>query len=70
MNIALYLISSIIISTGAFDVLVYTDKDESIPLDWEESDPHLIAKSSEVRLRNFSTAVHKVDGMVAYKTDF
>ena len=55
--------------SGAFDVLVYTDKDEGIPLDWEESDPHFIALSQEVRLKSFSTGVHKVDTMVAYKTD-
>lgn len=53
----------------SFDVLVYTGKNEEIPLDWEESDPHFIAQSSEVRLKNFSTDVHKVDTMVAYKTD-
>ena len=57
------------IHTGAFDVLVYTDKDEEIPIDWEESDPHFIALSQEVRLKSFSTSVHKVDTMVAYKTD-
>ena len=50
-------------------MLVYTGKNEEIPLDWEESDPHFIAQSSEVRLKNFSTDVHKVDTMVAYKTD-
>eukprot|EP00795_Rhopilema_esculentum_P013291 gene13291-4128_t len=53
----------------SFDVLVYTDKDEEIPLDWEESDPHFIALSQEVRLKSLSTGVHKVDTVVAYKTD-
>ena len=50
-------------------MLVYTDKDEEIPLDWEESDPHFIALSQEVRLKSVSTGIHKVDAMVAYKTD-
>lgn len=54
---------------GSFDVLVYTDKDSEVPLEWEESDAHFIALSSEVRLRSLSTGVHKVDAMVAYKTD-
>jgi len=53
----------------AFDVLVYTDKNEEVPLDWEESDPHFIALSKEVRLNSFSTGAHSVDAMVAYKTD-
>eukprot|EP00794_Sanderia_malayensis_P017587 gene17587-19340_t len=54
----------------SFDVLVYTDKDEEVPVQWEESDPHFIAKSTEIRMKNFSTGVHKVDAMIAYKTDF
>ena len=54
---------------GAFDVLVYTDKNEDVPLDWEESDPHFIALSKEVRLHSFSTGAHSVDAIVAYKTD-
>lgn len=35
----------------------------------EESDPKYITDSAEVRLRSFTTTVHKVDTMVAYKQD-
>lgn len=52
---------------GSFDVLVYTDKDLDVPDTWNETGPALIANSQEVRLRSFSTSVHKVDTMVAYK---
>ncbi len=49
-----------------FDLLVYTDTDLSVPAAWEESDPKLIANSAEVKLRSFSTKIHKVDTMVSY----
>ena len=52
-----------------FDLLVYTDADADVPKTWEESDPKYIQNSTEVRLRSFTTRVHKVDTMVAYKAD-
>lgn len=51
-----------------FDLLVYTDADTDVPRKWEESDPKYITDSTEVRLRSFTTKVHKVDAMVAYKS--
>lgn len=50
-----------------FDLLVYTDADAEVPRTWEESDPRYIQKSAEVRLRSFTTKVHKVDAMVSYR---
>ncbi|XP_002735426.1 mitotic spindle assembly checkpoint protein MAD2A-like [Saccoglossus kowalevskii] len=52
-----------------FDLLIYTDRDAETPLEWEESGPQLIPQGREVRLRSFSTTIHKVDAMVAYKGD-
>lgn len=52
---------------GAFDLLVYTDKDLVVPEKWEESGPQIIDQSEEVRLRSFTTSIHKVNSMVAYK---
>ena len=49
--------------------LVYTDDDVQVPKAWEESDPRFIANSDEVRLRSFTTKVHKVDTSVSYKAD-
>ncbi|KAG5261431.1 hypothetical protein AALO_G00304450 [Alosa alosa] len=51
----------------AFDLLVYTDKDLEVPEKWEESGPQTISQSEEVRLRSFTTSIHKVNSMVAYK---
>ncbi|NXJ01980.1 MD2L1 protein, partial [Psophia crepitans] len=53
----------------AFDLLIYTDKDLAVPEKWEESGPQFIANSEEVRLRSFTTTIHKVNSMVAYKKD-
>eukprot|EP00455_Lapot_gusevi_P056775 TRINITY_DN9517_c0_g1_i1.p1 TRINITY_DN9517_c0_g1~~TRINITY_DN9517_c0_g1_i1.p1 ORF type:complete len:204 (-),score=49.59 TRINITY_DN9517_c0_g1_i1:229-840(-) len=52
-----------------FDLLVYAQSQVSVPQEWEESDPKYISKSNEVRLRSFTTKVHKVDTMVAYQVD-
>jgi len=52
-----------------FDLLVYTDAAVAVPQTWEESDPRYIAKSMKVRLRSFSTTIHKVDALVTYKDD-
>jgi len=50
-----------------FDLLVYTDKNLDVPDKWADSDPCYILNSAEVKLRSFTTTVHKVDSMVAYK---
>lgn len=54
---------------GVFDVLVYTDKDLDVPDEWGESGACMITNSVQVKLRSFSTTVHKVDAMVAYKDE-
>ena len=51
----------------SFDLLVYTKKDTAIPSKWEDSDPCYIMNSQEVKLRSFTTSVHKIDSMVAYR---
>lgn len=52
----------------SFDLLVYTDKWADVPEAWDESDPkYIVGDKQEVKLRSFSTKVHKVDGAVAYK---
>ena len=52
---------------GSFDVLVYTEKDTEVPACWGESSPHFVVNSEEVRLRSFTTTIHKVDAMVTFK---
>lgn len=41
-----------------FDLLIYADKDATVPMLWEDSDPCFIANSEQVRLRSFNTTVN------------
>ena len=43
--------------------------DTKVEEGWGESDPCFISNSEEVKLRSFSTAVHKVEAAVSYKAD-
>jgi len=51
----------------SFDLLVYTKADAIVPQKWHDSDPRYIMNSAEVKLRSFTTSVHKIDTMVTYK---
>jgi mitotic spindle assembly checkpoint protein MAD2 len=51
------------------DLLAYTDREGDVPLEWEESDPRLIAGGEDVRLRSFSTAAHAVEALVSYRCE-
>ena len=54
-----------------FDLLVYTASASDVPAAWEESEPRLIATgaAADVKLRSFTTRVHRVDAMVSYRMD-
>merc|ERR1712216_899325 len=43
----------------AFDLLAYADSSVDVPMEWEEGDARLIAKSAQVRLRSFNTNAHQ-----------
>ena len=51
----------------AFDILIYTNKDTVVPVQWQESDPRMVKNAAEVRLRSFDTKIHKVETAVAYR---
>ncbi|KDN44518.1 DNA-binding protein [Tilletiaria anomala UBC 951] len=55
----------------AFQILAYTKSTAPVPDEWVISSPQLIdeKKAEQVRLRSFSTAVHRVEAMVAYRRD-
>ena len=53
----------------SFDLLVYTDKQADVPITWENSDARMIENSQQVKLRGFSTNIHRVATSVAYKMD-
>jgi hypothetical protein len=41
----------------SFDLLIYADKEATVPLLWEDSDPCLIQNAEQVRMRSFNTKV-------------
>ncbi len=51
----------------SFDILIYTDKDLEVPEEWSETGAQFIDNSVEVRLKSFSTLIHKIDTAVSYK---
>lgn len=53
----------------AFEVLLYADQDAKVADEWAETDAKFIANSEEMRLRSFSTKVHKVASQVSYKVE-
>lgn len=55
----------------AFQILAYTDRDVEVPMEWTDSNARLIAEgqAEQVKLRSFSTHVHRVDAMVAYRRE-
>jgi mitotic spindle assembly checkpoint protein MAD2 len=50
-----------------FDILIYTDRDSAVPIDWTETDAQALKNAETVKLRNFNTNIHKVDASVAYR---
>ncbi|KAG2452425.1 hypothetical protein HYH02_002668 [Chlamydomonas schloesseri] len=53
----------------SIDILVYTDNVDEVPAEWEDSDARNIKNAEVVSLRAFSTKVHNVKTMVAYKAE-
>ncbi|KAG5503319.1 hypothetical protein GH5_04388 [Leishmania sp. Ghana 2012 LV757] len=52
----------------AFDLLVYTSANAQLPSTaWEPSDPQVLKRGVEVKLRSFTTSFHHVDTNVVYR---
>ena len=51
---------------------MYTHESANVPAgEWVDTDPLAIeaSKSQQVKLRNFSTEVHRIEAMVSYRYD-
>ncbi|KAG1847396.1 spindle assembly checkpoint protein [Suillus subluteus] len=60
----------IIDTPTVFNILAYTHDSADVPADeWVDTDPLAIeaSKSQQVKLRSFSTDVHQIEAMVAYR---
>jgi len=56
--------------TCSFDLLVYTHNNLDVPEEWGDSGACYIANAESVKLKSFSTSVHRVEACVSYKLDF
>lgn len=50
-----------------FNVLVYTDGDVEVPVEWGDSDAREIENAEKVSLRSWGTANHRVQTAVSYR---
>lgn len=53
-----------------FNILAYTSDSADVPAgEWVDTDPLAIeaSKSQQVKMRGFSTDVHRIEAMVAYR---
>ncbi|KAG1864523.1 DNA-binding protein [Suillus fuscotomentosus] len=60
----------IIDTPTVFNILAYTHDSADVPADeWVDTDPLAIeaSKSQQVKLRSFSTDVHRIEALVAYR---
>lgn len=55
---------------SVFNILAYTSESADVPAgEWEDTDALAIeaSKSQQVKMRSFSTDLHRIDAMVAYR---
>lgn len=53
----------------SFDIQIYTKKDIDLPDQWGEAKAAHVNNAQSVRMRSFSTQIHKMDTMVTYKME-
>lgn len=51
----------------SFDIQIYTKNDVDLPSEWTEAEPANIKNAQSVKMRSFSTNIHKMDTVVTYK---
>ncbi|KAF5281549.1 hypothetical protein FQA39_LY05084 [Lamprigera yunnana] len=53
----------------SFDIQIYTNNDVNLPREWADAQPADIKNAQCVKLRSFSTNIHKMETVVTYKND-
>lgn len=53
----------------SFDILIYTNDDVNLPPEWADTEPANIKNAQCVRLKSFSTDIHRLETVVTYKRD-
>ncbi|CAH1118018.1 unnamed protein product [Phaedon cochleariae] len=53
----------------SFDIQIYTKDNLQMPDEWAEAEPAHIKNAQTVKMRSFSTQLHKMDTVVTYKNE-
>lgn len=53
----------------SFDIQIHTHEDIVVPEDWADTEAANIRNAQCVKMRSFTTKIHKMDTMVTYKND-
>lgn len=53
----------------SFDIQIYTKDDVELPKEWAEAEPANIKNAQSVKMRSFSTNIHKMETVVTYRND-
>ncbi|KAK9888662.1 hypothetical protein WA026_000890 [Henosepilachna vigintioctopunctata] len=53
----------------SFDIHIYTKDDVELPNEWAESEPANIKNAQCVKMKSFSTNIHKMETVVTYKNE-
>lgn len=53
----------------SFDIQIYTKGDVELPKEWNEAEAANIKNAQVVKMRSFSTNIHKMETVVTYKND-
>lgn len=53
----------------SFDIQIYTKNDIELPAEWADAQPANIKNAQSVKMRSFSTNIHKMETVVTYKND-
>lgn len=51
----------------SFDIQIYTKDDVELPKEWAEAEPANIKNAQSVKMRSFSTNIHKMETVVTYR---
>lgn len=53
----------------SFDIQIYTKQNVQLPTGWTDAPPADVKNAQCVKLRSFSTNIHKMETVVTYKND-
>lgn len=53
----------------SFDIQIYTKNDVVLPNEWADAQPANVKNAQSVKMRSFSTNIHKMETIVTYKND-